>query len=54
MKLDKSVGGPYEIFFNPADERMSTKGRKVLSQPFAKRGEVATTTLQVNLAKGSL
>jgi hypothetical protein len=36
--IDLRLGGPYEIFFNPADERMSTKGRKVLSQPFAKRG----------------
>ena len=29
--IDLRVGGPYEIFFNQADERMSTKGRKVLS-----------------------
>jgi uncharacterized protein YndB with AHSA1/START domain len=25
------IGGPYEIFFNPADIRMSTKGMRVLS-----------------------
>jgi uncharacterized protein YndB with AHSA1/START domain len=29
--IDLQLGGAYEIFFNPADERMSTKGRKVLS-----------------------
>jgi uncharacterized protein YndB with AHSA1/START domain len=29
IQLD--VGGPYEIYFNPANERMSTKGMKVLS-----------------------
>lgn len=27
--IELVVGGPYEIFFNPADERMSTKGMKV-------------------------
>lgn len=25
------VGGPYEIFFDPADERQSSKGMKILS-----------------------
>jgi len=29
--IELRPGGAYEIFFNPADERMSTKGRKVLS-----------------------
>jgi uncharacterized protein YndB with AHSA1/START domain len=29
--IETRIGGPYEIFFNPADERMSTKGMKVLS-----------------------
>jgi uncharacterized protein YndB with AHSA1/START domain len=29
--IELQLGAPYEIFFNPADERMSTKGRKVLS-----------------------
>jgi uncharacterized protein YndB with AHSA1/START domain len=29
--IDTRIGGPYEIFFNPADDRMSTKGMKVLS-----------------------
>lgn len=28
--IELVVGGPYEIFFNPVDERMSTKGMKVL------------------------
>ena len=29
--IQLQVGAPYEIFFNPADERLSTKGCKVLS-----------------------
>jgi uncharacterized protein YndB with AHSA1/START domain len=29
--IDQQIGGPYEIWFNPADERMSTKGCKLLS-----------------------
>lgn len=29
--IQLKIGGPYEIFFNPADERMSTQGCKVLS-----------------------
>ena len=29
--IELRIGGPYEVFFNPADERMSTRGRKVLS-----------------------
>ena len=29
--IDMQIGGPYEIFFNPADDRMSTKGMKVLA-----------------------
>lgn len=30
-RIEPRVGGPYEIYFNPADERMTTKGCKVLS-----------------------
>jgi len=29
--IDMRVGGAYELFFNPSDERTSTKGMKVLS-----------------------
>lgn len=29
--IEFKIGGPYEIYFNPADERMSTKGCKLLS-----------------------
>jgi uncharacterized protein YndB with AHSA1/START domain len=29
--IQAQIGGPYEIFFNPADERVSTQGCKVLS-----------------------
>lgn len=29
--IELRLGGSYEIFFNPADLRMSTKGRRVLS-----------------------
>ncbi len=29
--IDLRIGGAYEIFFNPADDRMSTKGMKVLA-----------------------
>jgi uncharacterized protein YndB with AHSA1/START domain len=28
--IDTRIGGPYEIFFNPADIRQSTKGMRVL------------------------
>lgn len=29
--IESKVGGPYEVYFNPADERMSTRGCKLLS-----------------------
>lgn len=29
--VEPRIGGAYELFFNPADERMSTKGCKLLS-----------------------
>jgi uncharacterized protein YndB with AHSA1/START domain len=30
-RVEQTISGPYEVFFNPADERMSTKGCKLLS-----------------------
>lgn len=29
--IERKIGGAFEVFFNPADERMSTKGCKLLS-----------------------
>ena len=30
-RIDLALGGPYEIYFNPANEAQSTKGKRVLS-----------------------
>ncbi|MDD2772095.1 MAG: SRPBCC domain-containing protein [Elusimicrobiales bacterium] len=29
--ISLAIGGPYEVYFDPADERMGTKGLKILS-----------------------
>jgi uncharacterized protein YndB with AHSA1/START domain len=31
VRIELSLGGPYEVFFNPVDEVRSTKGKQVLS-----------------------
>ncbi|MDP9043467.1 MAG: SRPBCC domain-containing protein [Pseudomonadota bacterium] len=30
-RIDLALGGPYEIYFNPANDAQSTKGKRVLS-----------------------